>query len=449
MKINLDPIAFRHQPTDRLLKGAIRTTALALGISTLAFSTAGQANGFDAGRHLLGDWGGTRAELAENGVNIRLGYFNQTAYNAEGGQDSTTAYADQIFLGGYFDFEKLFGWKGADFKIEITNRNGELINQSAEIPFLLQSQQIFGRGNVTRLTQFSLTQKLFDDHLSLKVGRIYPSADFFSLSCAFQHLTFCSGGSSNYISSNWYGDPLSALGGQVTFTPDNHWYFKIGSYDANPRNTSTDQGLRLTTPGDEGGTLLVSEIQYVADYGNGLDGNYRAGITRSSVDKTAIVNQAGLPTGLSDDPATIEDSDSAFFINLEQQITSNDAGGGLRLFASLIRPDDKVSSVGEVMAIGGFITGPFESRPKDRMGLAFGRNSVSSDLTDAQRRYNAIDGNVAIDVQEYEYPIEFNYNFVLTPAIEIMPSIQYILSPGGDEEEDDALILGMQFSLNF
>ena len=53
------------------------------------------------------------------------------------------------------------------------------------------------------------------------------------MSCAFQHLTFCSGGSSNYLSSSWYGDPLSALGGANIQSHDN-LLFKLGSYDANP-----------------------------------------------------------------------------------------------------------------------------------------------------------------------------------------------------------------------
>ena len=112
-------------------------------------------------------------------MDFRLGYFNQVAHNLKGGLDNEVAYADQFFVGGYIDLEKLFGWSGAEFKVEITNRNGELINNKAGIPSLLQSQQIYGRGNVTRLTQFSLTQQLFDDQLSIKVGRIYPSADFF------------------------------------------------------------------------------------------------------------------------------------------------------------------------------------------------------------------------------------------------------------------------------
>lgn len=427
------------------------SVASALALSLALACSSARAGEFDANHHITGDWDGARARLAERGVELKFGYFSETGHNTSGGARSATAYADQLFLGGYFDLDRLLGWRGAEFKLEISNRNGELINDKAGMPFLLQSMQIYGRGNVTRLTQFSLSQRLFDDRLRIKAGRIYPSADFFAMSCAFQHLTFCSGGSSNYISSNWYGDPLSALGAQVTYTPDQRWFFKLGGYDTNPRALSLDQGLKLHTPGGDGGTLMVGELEYKADFGDGIDGDYRVGVVRNSTDKPKLFDRAGLPGGLSAASVAIQDTDRAYYVNLEQQVTRNEAGGGLRLFASLIRPDDEVSPVGEVLAVGGFLNAPFRSRPRDRIGLAFGRNSVSRRLTDAQRRYNRappMAGAPALSVRRYEYPIELNYNVSVTPAVEIMPSLQYVRHANGLDGKN-ATVLGLQLSLNF
>ncbi len=416
----------------------------------LLYSQSGHtANSFDFHSHLSGDWLGARDKLAEQGVNIRLGYFSQTAHNLKGGESTETAYADQFFVGGYFNLEKLVNWSGAEFKVELTNRNGELINEKANLPVLLQSQQIYGRGNVTRLTQFSLTQHLFEDQLSIKVGRIYPSADFFAMSCAFQHLTFCSGGSSNYLSSSWYGDPLSALGMQLTYKVTDNLLFKLGSYDANPATMSLNQGLKLTTSGEINGTTLVSELEYKRDYKNGLDGDYRFGIVRSSLDKTKLVNNAGYPAGTTNDMVAIEDTDNAFYFNIEQQLTRNVSGGGLRIFASMIHADKSISAIGEVLAFGGYIDAPLVSRPNDRIGFAVGRNSVSNDLNDAQRFYNANFSNNELIVRDHEYPIELNYNYVVTPAIQLMPSIQYIIDPNGDNDAENAMIAGLQLSLNF
>ncbi|WCE04721.1 carbohydrate porin [Pseudoxanthomonas sp. JBR18] len=433
------------------MKISITPLALALLATGLVSANAARAAEFDPNQHIGGDWGGWRSDLANDGVQFKLGHFSQTAHNTSGGDSHETAYADQFFLGGYFDLDKLWGWRGAEFKVEITNRNGELINNKANIPTLLQSQQIYGRGTVTRLTQFSLTQRLFDDHLSIKAGRLYPDADFFALSCNFQHLTFCSGGSSNNISSSWYGSPLSAWGGVVSFTPDHQWFFKVGGYDTNPETLSKNQGLKLGTSGDDSGTLMAAEVEFKPDYGNGIDGDYKIGATRNSSNRTRVYDVTGLPTSLTDNAAVVQNTDNAFYFNFEQQVTSNGAGGGLRLFASMIRADQDVATVGEVLAVGGFWKGFLPSRPDDRIGLAFGRNAVSDKLTDAQRLYDRTlpAGATPIGVQHYEYPIELNYNIAAYRGIEIMPSIQYIRHPGGYADADSATILGLQVSLDF
>lgn len=403
----------------------------------------------DSSHYLFGDWGGVRTMLSEQGVNLRLGYFSQTAYNAKGGESSEVAYADQYFLGGYVDLHKLVDWPGATFSIEITNRNGTLINQEADMPFLLQSQQIFGRGNVTRLTQFSLTQHLLNDTLRIKAGRIYPSADFFAMSCAFQHLTFCSGGSSNYISSSWYGDPLSALGVQVTYSLTPELDLKIGSYDANPATLSLGQGLKLGTSSGQRGTTAVAEIAYRTTGFKGLPGEYRVGMLRSSLDKQKQVNETGYPVYTDPSATPMLDTEYAYYINMEQQVTDNNQGGGLRWFVSLIQSDDEVSAVGGVIALGGYYRGLLTSRPHDRIGLAIGRNSVSGLLTAAQKRYLAKGIDESAFVQEHEYPIELNYNYVVSEAVEIMPSLQYVINPNGNNQASDALIVGLQVSLNF
>lgn len=420
-----------------------------VSIILLSLTGHSQADGFDSENHLTGDWGGFRKNLADQGVSIRLGHFSQSAYNLKGGASSQIAYADQFFFGGYIDLETLLGWSGAKFKVEITNRNGDLINNKAEMPFLLQSQQIFGRGNVTRLTQFSLTQNLFEEKLRIKLGRIYPSADFFAMSCAFQHLTFCSGGSSNYISSSWYGDPLSALGAQLTYQVTNNLHFKAGAYDANPQVMSLDQGLKLNTPGNTRGTTIVSEIEYTTTIGNNLKGEYRVGMVRSSLDKPKLVNSSGFPAGTTDDAISLQDTDNAHYFNIEQQLTSNSAGGGLNFFANMIFPDSSINAVGKVLAVGVFVNAPFPGRPKDRLGFAIGRNSVSKTLRQAQRQHNTILSSNRHIVREHEYPIELNYNYAVTPAVEVMPSIQYVIHPNGDKQADDAIIVGLQLSLNF
>ena len=72
----------------------------------LLYSQSGYADeSFDVHSHLSGGWLGARDKLAEQGVDVRLGYFSQTAHNLKGGESTETAYADQFFAGGYFNLE--------------------------------------------------------------------------------------------------------------------------------------------------------------------------------------------------------------------------------------------------------------------------------------------------------------------------------------------------------
>ena len=74
---------------------------------------------------------------------------------------------------------------------------------------------------------------------------------------------------------------------------------------------------------------------------------------------------------------------------------------------------------------------------------------MSSELSAAIRAYNASVGMEEIAERDHEYPIELNYNYAITPAIQVMPSIQYVISPSGDDDAENAVILGLQLNLNF
>jgi porin len=427
----------------------IRSRASAIVMALLgSLAAPAMAAEFDARRYLSGDWNGARKSLAETGVQLRLQYINQTAHNVSGGDRRATAYADQIFAAGIFDLEALWGWKGAEFQIEVANRNGASVSSEAGIGALMGPQFIYGRGTVTRLRQFSITQRWLDDRLSLKAGRIHPGADFFGASCTFQNLTFCNAGVSNRISDRWFGAPLSALGAQVTFSPDARWFFRVGGYDANPQNLSKEQGLRLGTSGDDNGTLLVAEVEFRPASGSGKEGSYRLGVARNSSDLALLVNRAGYPAGTTADAVGSHDTDRALYASFEQQLTRNDAGGGLRLFGSVIRGDQRVTRIGEVISLGATYRAPFASRPNDRIGVAIGRASISSELTSAQRRL-ALDLPErvgAVGVQRHEIPIEVNYGIAVARGIELMPNIQHVRHPGG-RDVSSATILGLQLNV--
>jgi porin len=70
--------------------------------------------------------------------------------------------ADQFAFGVTLDTDKLVGLKGGKFQITITDRNGQNLSADANLGTLMQVQEIYGRGNTFRWTQFWYQQLFFE-----------------------------------------------------------------------------------------------------------------------------------------------------------------------------------------------------------------------------------------------------------------------------------------------
>jgi porin len=397
------------------------------------WSTGAFAQDFEADDYLTGDWAGVRRQWYEHGVDVSVKYMGEFAHNVTGGERKASAYTDQIRFGAYIDLGKLVDWKGATFRFEVVDRNGNMVNQEAGLPTLMQLQAIHGNGSVARLTQFSLEQALFDDRLSIKLGRLYATADFFSFPCLFDNLSFC-GALPAYISNGWYSNPLSNYGAVTVFKPSPTWRIKYGVYDVNPQNRRRDQGLSLTTRGSSIGKLMLGELEYLPRTASGLDGDYRVGAFHNTSRLPYVVGADGLPAEYSLLPRPVMGGENGYYFRAEQQLAGRAEGSGVRVFFNYSHSDANISKLVELISTGIWWTGPWASRPNDRLGLAVGRNHINRKVTAAQRLYNAslpVDSPLRLPVQRNEYPLELNYTWQFTPAASIAPGLQYIRNANG------------------
>ena len=425
--------------------------ALSLGFLVVAsYSTTTHAQNFSENNYLTGGWDGLREQWYDKGVDVSVKYMGDFAHNITGGKRQVSSYTDQIRFGAYLDLGKLMSWKGATFRLEIVDRNGDQLNQQAGLPTLMQFQAIHGNGSVARLTQFSLEQNLFDDHMSIKLGRLYATADFFSFPCAFENLSFC-GALPGYISNGWYSNPLSNYGAVAVFKPASEWRFKYGVYDVNPQNRRRDQGLSLITRGKSTGKETLGEVEYMPHFGDGLDGDYRAGAFHNSSSYFYVVGADGLPADYTLLPRPRVGSENGYYFRGEQQLVGRADANGLRVFFNYSHSDADISTLDQLVSAGFWWTGLLPSRPSDRLGVAIGRNHVNGKVTAAQRQYDAAlpaGSSLHIPVQGNEYPIELNYTFQISPAASLMPVMQYVRNANGVGGQN-GLVLGARVTLVF
>lgn len=125
---------------------------------------------------LLGDLGGVRPLLRERGVELTVRYASESAYNPAGGERNLFRETGQLDIGATADLGRLADIEGGTFQATVTYRRGSDLGAAAGLGVLQQVQEVYGRGQTWRLTQFWYEQAF--GPAKLKVGRSSLGEDF-------------------------------------------------------------------------------------------------------------------------------------------------------------------------------------------------------------------------------------------------------------------------------
>jgi porin len=434
-----------------------RKTALALAIGIVAFSMLAPqiASAADLGSspYLLGDWKGERTRLAEEGVKFKLGYTSELAHNTSGGTDHLTRYSDQWVLGTELDLGKLWGWQGGKFNLDITDRNGRNLSRDAQLGTFQQVQEVYGRGQTWRLTNFFLSQSLLNNQLALKFGRMTIGSDFAAFSCDFQNLTFCGSQPGNLVGSYWANWPVSVWAGVARLNTSAQSYLQLGVYQVNPSYVSdrynVRNGLRPTNPHGTTGALIPVEFGWLPSV-HGLPGSYKVGAWYNTSDnKDLMLDQNRQPLGTSSVGALQRDGAYGAYINFQQQVTGAAGGKGVTVFLNASQADKFTAATDNQLALGMEYKGVFD-RPGDMAGLALGATHGNARYANYQRTYNRLhpDGQSVVN-DGYEYAAEVFYSWSPVASVSIRPNLQYVMHPGGSSQNDNTVVVGLKTSLAF
>ena len=404
---------------------------------------------------LLGDWGGARTDLQHFGIDLQLGYVSETAHNAQGGVKKLTDYTDQWTFGTTLDLDRLLGAHDAQFQITFTDRNGRNLSDDAGLGTLQQVQEVFGRGQTWRLTQFWYDQKFFDDLLDWKVGRLGFGEDFASFSCDFENLTFCGADPGNLVGDYIFNWPVSQWATRLKVAIDEFGYVQIGAYDINPKylNTDPEDAVLPVIFSDSTGVMFPVEVAWLPTFANGkLPGSYKFGAWVDTSDASDVVNVLGTVAATNPGvPVNQRHGRFGGYINFEQQITRTSTAnpkGGLNLFLNAVFADDRTATTDRQIACGLVYTGPFASRPDDDVAFAVGSTHVNDRIADAQ----ALENNLGLgptSVQHSEYVFELYYTLRPVSGLLFRPNLQYVVDPGGTSHNQNAFVMGLKIGANF
>jgi porin len=398
--------------------------------------------------HLLGDWLGTRTWLEDRGIYPLVTYVIDALGNPIGGREQGFRGASNLGVDLVFDFEKLFGVDGGTFAISFSERFGSSLSED-NIGNVFTVQQVFG-GQTYRLVDLAYKQKLLNDRVELRVGRIAAGDDFLVSPYDYLFVQNAFDGNPVGIFFNAPGMtayPNATWGGLVKVRPTERTYVMAGAYNGDASIRANNRhGADFSM---DGPVFVIGEVGYQINGlpgDRGLLGNYKAGFWYDDHQYVRFntVARAVAPG--------VSRGNWGFYGMFDQVLVrfgEPGSGRGFGIISSLlISPDQSISVMPFFGNVGLAARGVFESRPTDVLALGVVHGRFGDDLQDSQRRARASDPSVGL--QRYETALELTYRFrFLKNSVYFAPDLQYIIRPGGTGRIPDAFVVGFEAGINF
>ncbi len=391
---------------------------------------------------ITGDWGGLRTRLSDSGINAAASYVSETAGNYNGGARQLVTETGQFALSFTADMERLAGM-GGTFQATITDRRGDDLGAAADLGVTQQVQEVYGRGQTARLTQFWYEQTM--DRFALKLGRATVGEDFDNFPCYFMNLSFCGSVPGNLVGSYWYNWPVSQWTARLRYNDGNR-YLQGAVYEINPHNL--DDNFSFGKFDGATGVMVPVELGWDPDPAakSGM-GIYKIGGWYSNApgdDVYLDINHQ--PRVLTGAPALRRGDRYGVWFSGQQQIFGEAQNGkflsGLAVFLNLTYTDHRTSTLDDQIAGGLWWKGAIARFPDDVIGFAVARTHVNALVARAE----ALDP-AAPPVQHAEYAGEIYYSLHPFDWIEMRPNLQLIHHPGGVGNAADVGIAGLKMAI--
>lgn len=398
---------------------------------------------------LLGNLGGVRDDLYRAGIRVDAGIDYESALNLQGGTRQLVRGSGQFVLKGTADMNQLAGVEGGTMSFIFTNRFGRSLPIDANLGVLQQTEEVYGRGNIPRLTALSYDQQ-FGPYADLKLGRLPVGSDFAGFACEFQNLTFCGAQPGNLVGNYWYNWPVSQYAARLRLGNLETGYIQAGVYQVNQRDL--DDGFNIDPTGATG-ALAILEAAAFPTFG---PFNYRGSYTVGGWYQTAggsdlAANAARLPLSVYGGfPLGHQERSGVYGVAVQElyRPKPDEPARNLSAFLRVTVADSRTSPIDEQETLGLVYKGFWGDRPFDWIGVAIGRSHASSATARGIAAANVATGTYQ-PVPGYERVLEVFYSLALTPDVVIRPNIQFVNRPGGVTRREDVVVFGVKSGITF
>lgn len=422
-----------------------------------------------------GDWLGARTAMADKGIEFFGGYTAEVWGNTTGGIKQGAVYTGLLDFGTNVDLEKLVGWEGASVSTTWLWLSGRDASEDLVGNFLTISN--IAGFNTFRLLELWFQQNLFEDKLSIRFGQLTADSEFVisDYGSLFINGTF---GWPAFLYTNLPeggpGYPMGTLGVRVAVNPWDWMTLQSAVFQGNVFAQNVNRhGFDWDLSADQG-YFWINELQTRwnhADDTFALPGQAKLGAwfhTDSFADP--YYDEDGIPLADADSNGVPETRpwNFGFYGIVDQMLYREpneaisiagytkdgkavaDAKGnklapssqGLGWFGRIAFEPQNRNFVGFYFDTGLVYTGLIPTRDADQLGIGFGY----AQLTNGARGTQNLEGSPN---SGSEMVLEFTYQAVITPWLSIQPNAQFIINPGGNQDLDNAFVIGGRASITF
>ena len=385
------------------------------------------------------------------GIEFFADYFGVFQGNPIGGKTQDFAYSQYLPFG--FIWREPFGWRGGGLRVSAVSGAGRNLSESIGNAFTVSQAWA---DNTLFLYQAYLVQKAFDDKLEIGIGRV-AAAQFFATLPAFDYLLtgglnsvpialelnspFTGSASASWFAgARWFpAKEISLTGGVFQARAD---LGASGPYHGLDFGLSEDDGTFGVvefgwTPGAAASDAAQSDRAFTRQRrtleGEGavvLPGVYKLGAFVSNEPAATYPGGwGGAPFG--------------FYAmgqqTLWEQNPSESNTSQFSVFGGIVwTPPTGVTEMPVNAFAGPVWRGPWSARPNDHLYGSWQIGSFSGPY--AESRGQSANG-------AFESVLNAGYIIQITKEFSVQPDIQYIIRPGGFGQYGNALVLGLQVTV--
>jgi porin len=374
---------------------------------------------------LAGDAMGLRTALEQFGFSLDASYIYDYSFVPRGAHERMSGGRGLLMLGIGVDLDTAVGWTGATLYAEFQSFAGRDV--SGQHLRVVQPVSNIDAADFSEIYELWYEQKLFEDRLRLKVGKVDANSEFAFVENGAEFIHSSMGVSPTLQGLPTYPDPATSINVFAYFPRS--LYGGFGLYDgasqkgasSGPRGPSTffdndaeffllgEAGVRWTRGhSDRFGRLGIGGWHHTATFDR-FDGG-----TEPSATGEYLV------------------FDETLWCDGESEGHPSSAG----IFLQYGHANPNISPIAHHVGAGFHVTGLVPLRDQDVVGL--GATWVRlSDATGAD-----------FD-KGHELAIETFYKFQLTGWLSAKPDLQFIANPGGTDSAPDAWVVTVRVEMSF